>query len=66
MDKLEMFGKVLTDLEDMVNDIFLKYQQENDIKTGDLDPWMYNELCDMEHDLADVIAKCLVYQYENK
>ena len=42
-------------IESSVNDIFLKYQQANNIKSGNITPLQSLRLDDLQENLADLI-----------
>lgn len=44
-------------IESSVNDIFLKYQQANNIESGDITPLQYLRLDDLQENLADIIIE---------
>lgn len=51
MDRETLYSLV----EEKVNDIFLEYQAENDIKSGDITPLQTLQLEELQNKLTDLI-----------
>lgn len=51
-------------LEERINDIFLEYQNANEIKSGDISPIQALQLEDIQNQLANLIMK--VGSHDNK
>lgn len=50
---------IYRDLGDAINDIFVKYQTELGINSGDITPYELWEMEDLADELADIITKIL-------
>ena len=57
-------NKVFNELSLSVNDIFLKFQDELDIMSGDIDPLTHWELIKRMESLSDLIFEILESQQE--
>lgn len=51
-------------LEERINDIFLEYQNANEIKSGDISPLQALQLENIQNQLADLIME--VRNHDNK
>lgn len=51
MDKKELLELI----EEKTDDVFLEYQEENDIKSGDISPEQALRLDELQNELADLV-----------
>lgn len=69
MDNITFTDICITDIvntiEKTVQNIFLEYQNELGIQTGDLEPLIAHQITSLQEQLADKIATGIFWQVEN-
>lgn len=63
MEKYIDIEQIKSDVEEKINEVFLKHQEMLGIKSGDIDPFDQVELDDIIENLSDIIAKVLKYEF---
>ena len=63
MEKHIDMKQIKSDVEEKVNEVFLKHQEMLGIKSGDINPFDQIDLDSAIEDLSNIIAKVLKYEF---